>query len=120
MDHVRYDYLHPSELVDITHDRFGIDQNRCILCTRCVRACDEIEGAHVWDVSGRGIASHVITGLNQPWGLVDTCTSCGKCVMACPTGALFNQGVSVGEMTRDGGQLSLLKHARDKREWLQP
>ena len=39
------------------HERFGIDHNRCILCTRCVRVCDEIEGAHTWDVMGRGIES---------------------------------------------------------------
>ena len=40
--------------VDVSHERFGIDHNRCILCTRCVRVCDEIEGAHTWDVAGRG------------------------------------------------------------------
>src|SRR3954451_15998907 len=50
MDHVRYEYLAPSCAVDISHDRFGIDHNRCILCTRCVRVCDEVEGAHTWDV----------------------------------------------------------------------
>ena len=44
MDHVRFDYLHPKCDVDTSHERFGIDHNRCILCTRCVRACDEIEG----------------------------------------------------------------------------
>ena len=54
VDHVRYDYLHPTCEVDLSHPRFGIDHNRCILCTRCVRACDEIEGAHTWDVAGRG------------------------------------------------------------------
>ena len=41
--------------VDVSHERFGIDHNRCILCTRCVRVCDEIEGAHTWDVAGRGV-----------------------------------------------------------------
>ena len=45
-----------------------LDHNRCILCTRCVRVCAEIEGAHIWDVMGRGIDSIVITDLNQPWG----------------------------------------------------
>ncbi len=53
MDHVRYDYLSPDCSVDISHPRFGIDHNRCVLCTRCVRACDEIEGVHTWDVAGR-------------------------------------------------------------------
>ena len=54
MDHVRFDYLNPACAVDVSHERFGIDHNRCILCTRCVRVCDEIEGAHTWDVAGRG------------------------------------------------------------------
>ena len=44
VDHVRFDYLNPSCEVDLSHPRFGIDHNRCVLCTRCVRACDEIEG----------------------------------------------------------------------------
>ncbi len=48
-------YRYPQEPVDASHDRFVIDHNRCILCTRCVRVCDEIEGAHTWDVMGRGI-----------------------------------------------------------------
>ena len=68
MDHVRYEYQFPRREVDVSHDRFGIDHNRCVLCTRCVRTCDEIEGAHTWDVAGRGSKSQVITGLNQPWG----------------------------------------------------
>jgi NADH dehydrogenase/NADH:ubiquinone oxidoreductase subunit G len=54
--------------VDASHERFTLDHNRCILCTRCVRVCAEIEGAHMWDVMGRGIDSMVITDLNQPWG----------------------------------------------------
>ena len=68
MDHVRFEYQYPLLPVDVSHERFGIDHNRCILCTRCVRVCDEIEGAHTWDVAGRGRNSRVITDLNQPWG----------------------------------------------------
>src|SRR5262245_48760440 len=56
MDHVRYEYLSPACAVDLSHPQFGVDHNRCILCTRCVRVCDEIEGAHTWDVMGRGTA----------------------------------------------------------------
>src|SRR5262245_5777696 len=44
MDHVRYAYQFPKLPVDVTHDRFGIDHNRCVLCTRCVRVCHEVEG----------------------------------------------------------------------------
>jgi bidirectional [NiFe] hydrogenase diaphorase subunit len=100
MTHVRFAYLYPHATVDASHERFVIDHNRCILCTRCVRVCDEIEGAHTWDVMGRGTNSRVITDLNQPWGSSETCTSCGKCVQVCPTGALFEKGKSVAEMAK--------------------
>lgn len=98
--HVRFPYLYPNASVDASHERFVIDHNRCILCTRCVRVCDEIEGAHTWDVMGRGTDSRVITDLNQPWGTSETCTGCGKCVHICPTGALFEKGKSVAEMAK--------------------
>jgi bidirectional [NiFe] hydrogenase diaphorase subunit len=97
---VRFPYLYPNAFVDASHERFVVDHNRCILCTRCVRVCDEIEGAHTWDVMGRGTNSRVITDLNQPWGTSETCTSCGKCVHVCPTGALFEKGKSVAEMAK--------------------
>jgi bidirectional [NiFe] hydrogenase diaphorase subunit len=115
MDHVRYDYLFPSCAVDITHARFGIDHNRCVLCTRCVRTCDEVEGVHTWDIAGRGGGSRTITDLSQPWGAAQSCTACGKCVQACPTGALFLRGSTVGEMQRDPSQIAFIVNARDER-----
>ena len=50
MTHVRYPYAYPRLPVDLSHEKFVLDHNRCILCTRCVRVCAELEGAHVWDV----------------------------------------------------------------------
>ncbi|MBK9714339.1 MAG: bidirectional hydrogenase complex protein HoxU [Kouleothrix sp.] len=115
MDHVRYEYVFPSCAVDITHPRFGIDQNRCVLCTRCVRVCDEVEGVHTWDIAGRGANSRVITDLNQPWGAAGSCTACGKCALACPTGAIFRRGSTVAEMERDSSRIAYIVSARDER-----
>ena len=115
MDHVRYEYLAPECAVDITHPRFGIDHNRCVLCTRCVRVCDEVEGVHTWDVAGRGTGVRTITDLNQPWGTAETCTACGKCAAACPTGAIFFKGSTVAEMQRDSSRIALIVNGRKQR-----
>ena len=117
MEHSRFPYQFPARDVDVSHPMFGLDRNRCILCTRCVRVCDEIEGAHVWDVASRGGKSFIVAGMNQPWGEVEACTSCGKCVEACPTGALFRAGSTVAEMQHDRAKLEFLTTAREKREW---
>ena len=90
LTHVRLPYRNPNLKVDASHERFTVDHNRCILCTRCVRVCAEVEGAHIWDVMGRGINSQVITDLHENWG-ESACTKCGKCVQVCPTGALFDK-----------------------------
>ncbi len=96
--HTRYPYRYPVFKLDATHPKFNYDANRCILCTRCMRACEEVEGARTWNVMGRGINSTMVTDLHQPWGESRTCTSCSKCVQVCPTGALSEKGCAVAEM----------------------
>ena len=114
VDHIRFSYLYGRRVVDASHERFAVDHNRCILCTRCVRVCDEVEGAHTWDVMGRGTDARVITDLAQPWGESDSCTSCGKCVNVCPTGALFEKGKAVSEMVKHRDLLPSLLTMRER------
>ena len=108
VDHVNFTYFYPSLPVDASHSRFLLDHNRCILCTRCVRVCSEIEGAHTWDVKNRGIQSLIIADFDTPWGSAETCTGCGKCVHVCPTGALSEKGKSVAEMLKKRPSLPYL------------
>jgi bidirectional [NiFe] hydrogenase diaphorase subunit len=108
VSHVRYPYSFPVLQVDVSHPKFVLDHNRCILCTRCVRVCAEVEGAHVWDVGSRGIRSRLVSDMDQPWGDSKSCTSCGKCVQACPTGALAEKGWAVEEMTKNNENISRL------------
>lgn len=112
MNHTFMQYRNPQKPVDASHYRFAIDHNRCILCTRCVRVCDEIESAHTWDVQGRGINARVITDLNQAWGDSESCTSCGKCVQVCPTGALFKKSKAASQMEKDHEFLPYLQTIR--------
>jgi bidirectional [NiFe] hydrogenase diaphorase subunit len=113
LTHIEFPYRFPKQPVDASHELFTIDHNRCILCTRCVRVCAEIEGAHTWDVMGRGELSRVITDLDQPWGESESCTSCGKCVEVCPTGALFEKS-AVGTGARKKPEfISYLNEMRD-------
>jgi bidirectional [NiFe] hydrogenase diaphorase subunit len=110
--HTRYPYRYPTHRVDATHPKFYHDPNRCILCTRCLRACEEVEGARTWGVMGRGINSTMVTDFSQPWGTSQTCTACSKCVQVCPTGALAEKGRSVAEMARRENILPYLSAMR--------
>jgi bidirectional [NiFe] hydrogenase diaphorase subunit len=120
MDHVRYDQQAPVRQVDASHPKYVFDPNRCILCTRCVRVCDEIEGAHVWDIAARGAYAELVTELDKPWGESTSCTWCGKCVAVCPTGSLFYQGSAVGEMHHSADTIKRLAAARLRHEYLDP
>jgi bidirectional [NiFe] hydrogenase diaphorase subunit len=112
VDHVPYEYTWPRHEVDASHPKFLLDRDRCVLCTRCVRVCDEIEGAHVWDIAMRGNHAKLIAGMDQPWGEVSSCTWCGKCVAVCPTGALAWQGTPSGELHADPRMAAFLTDAR--------
>jgi len=111
--HVHLPYRYPKLTVDSSQDRFRLDHNRCILCTRCVRVCGEIEGAHTKDMKGRGIKTAVINDLDQPWGDAKTCTSCGKCVHVCPVGALTEKSTAVAEMEKRREFLPYLTSMRE-------
>ena len=93
MTHVRYKYLHPVLPVDLSHEHIGLDHNRCILCSRCVRVCDERVGVHTLDLMRRGGDALVVADHGIPLG-ESTCISCGACVDVCPTGSLFEKRTS--------------------------
>jgi bidirectional [NiFe] hydrogenase diaphorase subunit len=104
MDHVRYDYLFPKWGVDTTHRLFGMDHNRCILCTRCVRVCWHIEGAGTKNVPVAALASRP----TEPWGEADSCTACGKCV-GLPHGRLYKGSLSEMDRPRE---IRIYRHCR--------
>jgi formate dehydrogenase major subunit len=79
--------------VDASAAHFIFDPNRCVLCRRCVRACDELVGNRTLGVAERGANSHLVADAGVPWG-ESSCVSCGACVQVCPTGALFDRSAA--------------------------
>jgi bidirectional [NiFe] hydrogenase diaphorase subunit len=82
-------------LVDDSHKLYVLDHNRCILCFRCVRVCHEYAGPHTLDVKNMGSDSKIVIDFDDNWADSTTCISCGKCVMVCPTGALYMKNKDV-------------------------
>jgi formate dehydrogenase major subunit len=73
---------------DITHPAIAVNLDACIQCTRCVRACREVQVNDVIGYAGRGSDSRIVFDFDDPMG-ESTCVACGECVQACPTGALM-------------------------------
>ncbi len=78
---------------DLSNPVIAVDHDSCILCDRCVRACDDIQGNDVIGRSGKGYATRIAFDLNDPMG-ASSCVTCGECVAACPTGALTNKPIN--------------------------
>jgi formate dehydrogenase major subunit len=76
--------------VDASHPYYTVDQNRCILCRRCVRACAELVGNHTLAIENRGASCILIADQGVPFG-ESSCIRCGTCVQVCPTGALIDR-----------------------------
>ena len=77
---------------DETNPYFTYDPSKCIVCNRCVRACEEVQGTFALTISGRGFDSRVSPGMNEDF-LASECVSCGACVQACPTATLTEASV---------------------------
>ena len=92
---VRYGYKGANHLAlvkDESNPYFSYDPSKCIVCNRCVRACEEIQGTFALTISGRGFESRVSPGQDQPF-MESECVSCGACVQACPTATLQERTV---------------------------
>ncbi|HXZ02811.1 MAG TPA: formate dehydrogenase subunit alpha [Stellaceae bacterium] len=92
---VRYGYDGANHLKagkDASNPYFTFDPAKCIVCSRCVRACEEVQGTFALTIDGRGFASHVAAGMDEKF-LDSECVSCGACVQACPTATLMEKSV---------------------------
>ncbi len=91
---VRYGYdgaNHFAAAKDLSNPYFAFDPAKCIVCSRCVRACEEVQGTFALTIAGRGFASKVATGSADFFS--SECVSCGACVQACPTATLIEKSV---------------------------
>jgi formate dehydrogenase major subunit len=77
---------------DTSNPYFQFEPSKCIVCSRCVRACEEVQGTFALTIDGRGFASHVAASQDGDF-LSSECVSCGACVQACPTATLIEKSV---------------------------
>ncbi len=92
---VRYGYEGDNHLVavkDESNPYFTYDASKCIVCSRCVRACEEVQGTFALTIAGRGFKSRVSPGQSELF-MTSECVSCGACVQACPTATLTEKSV---------------------------
>ena len=87
--------MHRPLEVDRSNPYFEFDPQLCIVCSRCVRACEETQGTFALTVQGRGFASKIAASEDEPF-LDSECVSCGACVEACPTAALSEKSLASG------------------------
>src|SRR5678815_3993394 len=87
-------HVHTHKPVDHSNPYFRFDNDLCIVCSRCVRACEETQGTYALTIDGRGLESRVAASQDETF-LDSECVSCGACVEACPTGALMEKSVLV-------------------------
>ncbi|MCW2350174.1 formate dehydrogenase subunit alpha [Sphingobium sp. B12D2B] len=101
---VRYGYTGDNHLglqKDTSNPYFDFDPSKCIVCSRCVRACDEVQGTFALTIDGRGFGSMVSAGVASDDFLSSECVSCGACVQACPTATLQEKAmVEIGKPER--------------------
>jgi formate dehydrogenase major subunit len=93
---VRYGYKGANHLVaekDVSNPYFQFDPAKCIVCSRCVRACEEVQGTFALTIEGSGFSSKVSPGLGSDNFFGSECVSCGACVQACPTATLMEKSV---------------------------
>ena len=114
VDHTMFERNFTREEIDSTHDFLVIDRNRCILCTRCIRVCDEIEGVHTLDLQLRGKDAQVIMDLDNKWVNSCSCTSCRKCAKVCPVGAIYIEGEPVSH-TKNKDIAEFIKARRNRK-----
>ena len=92
---VRYGFdgaNHLNDTTDTSNPYFAYDPSKCIVCSRCVRACEDIQGTFALTIDGKGFESRITAGQNDPF-LESDCVSCGACVQACPTSSLMEKTV---------------------------